>query len=229
MERFLTPAVVFVLFAFIATLNACRSGSNQQGKKEERKTVSADAIVIIHGVIENRIFATGTLMASEEVELRSEVNGRVVSINFQEGGLVRKGDLLAKIDDRELQVQLNKLRLEEKLAANDVARKFKLLEINAISQEEYDISLNQLEIIQANMDLTRTQISKTEIIAPFGGKIGLRKVSTGGYVTPATLIATLLQIDPLKLEFAIPEKYKMEAKTAEIELLRLSGKLMELY
>lgn len=166
------------------------------------------ARVLVPGQLENKILATGNLMANEEVELRSEVPGRVVAIYFEEGSAVKKGELLLKIDDRELQAQLVKLQVEEKQARDDLFRKEKLLELKAVSQEEYDKSFNTLGITKAQVDLLKTQISKTEIYAPFSGLIGLRQVSPGGFVSSSTLVARLQQTNPMKLEFSIPEKYR---------------------
>lgn len=160
------------------------------------------------GVLENNILATGNVIANEEVELRSEVPGRIVAINFDEGSHVNKGSLLMKIDDRELQAQLKKLQVDEKQAKDDLYRKEKLLELKAVSQEEYDKAFNTHGITQAEIELVRTQISKTEIYAPFSGQIGLRQVSPGGFVSSSTLVARLQQTDPVKIDFAIPEKYR---------------------
>lgn len=208
MKRILPSLILAVLLLPMLALTGCKGGSSK-GKEAGpgKKAITADAIVVSPAVLENRIFASGSLIASEEVELHSEVSGRVVDILFTEGNMVKSGDLLVKMDDRELQSQLRKLRLEESLLEQDVLRKEKLLQIKAISKEEYDISKNQLDVLKANIELTLTQISKTEIRAPFSGRIGLREVSKGGYITPSLSISTLMQLDPLKLEFTIPEKY----------------------
>lgn len=151
-------------------------------------------------------------MANEEVELRPEISGRVTQVSFNEGSRVTKGSLLLKINDTELQAQLKRKESEEKLAASDERRKKSLFEAKAISQEEYDKSLNALRIVQADMDVTKSQIAKTEIRAPFNGVIGLRHVSEGGYVSPSMLAATMQEIDPMKVEFSVPEKYAHQLK-----------------
>jgi membrane fusion protein (multidrug efflux system) len=203
------PGFLFALSVIFMTACSTKSGEAPKiGRNSDQKPVTADAIVVTHSALENDIKTNGTLMPAEEVELRSETPGRIVSINFREGAHVSKGDLLVKIDDRELQAQLKKLQLDEKLAMDDVSRKEKLLEINAVSREEYDKAVNTLEVTRANIDLVETQISKTEIRAPFSGIVGLRQVSNGGYVSSATLVSSLRQVDPVKLEFAVPEKYR---------------------
>jgi membrane fusion protein (multidrug efflux system) len=119
---------------------------------------------------------------------------------------------LLKINDSELQAQLTRVDVQEKLAAQEEYRNRQLLELKAISQEEYDVSLNQLRAVQAEKQLLEAQIEKTEIVAPLSGKIGLRSVSPGSYIPSNSLIATLQQIDPVKVEFSVPEKYSLTVK-----------------
>jgi len=146
------------------------------------------------------------------VELRPEMAGRVTGIYFEEGSQVPQGKLLLKINDSEMQAQLKKLEAQEYLAGEEEFRKRKLLEIKAISKEEYDTALNQLKIVQAEKQLLQAQIAKSEIHAPFGGKIGLRTVSPGSYISASSVIATLQQLDPVKVEFTITEKYSLLVK-----------------
>jgi membrane fusion protein (multidrug efflux system) len=180
-------------------------------------------MVVQPGLLENKILATGSLEANEEVQLRSETPGRIVSINFEEGTPVRKGELLVKINDQDFQAQKKKLQLEENLAKDDVYRKSKLLEMKAVSQEEYDKSANQLGIIEAQIELINSQIAKTEIYAPFSGMIGLRHVSPGEYVSSTSLIALLIQGDPIKIGFSIPEKYREKVKNGTLIKFSVEG------
>lgn len=165
------------------------------------------AVVTRLSSIDNRIEATGTVLANESVEIRSEISGRIVGVYFKEGDPVQAGALLVKIDDRELQSQLAKTVLSIDLAKEDEARKKKLLDAGGISREEYDASRNALLKLETDKQLLTTQIDKTRITAPFNGTIGLRNVSEGGYVSAATLIADLQQTVPVKVEFNVPEKY----------------------
>lgn len=215
---------LWISFCMLLLVQAgCRSDQGEQKNQGASKPMMVGAIVLVPGQLENKILATGNLMANEEVELRSEVPGRVVAINFEEGSAVKKGDLLMKIDDRELQGQLVKLQFEEKQAGDDLFRKEKLLELKAVSQEEYDKSSITLGIIKAQVDLIRTQISKTEIYAPFSGLIGLRQVSPGGFVSSSTMVARLQQTNPMKLEFAIPEKYRNKISKGALIKFRIEG------
>ncbi len=169
--------------------------------------IPVSGIVVQTEHLNNNVFATGTVLANEEVELRPEASGKIIQINFKEGTPVSKGDLLIKINDSDLLAQLKKLQLQIKLASEQEEREKKLLAINGVSQEEYDIALNQLNSLKADEEYTHAQIAKTELRAPFTGIIGLKNVSEGSYVSPAQTIAWLQQIDPVKIDFSVPEKY----------------------
>ncbi len=214
---------VIITFFIIITLTSCYNKKAGPAASAIPQIVSVDGLVVSPQRVDNKIFTTGTILANEEVEIRSELSGRIVQINFMEGNKVDKGDLLVKINDDELQAQLKKLQLDESLAKEDVYRKSKLLEINAVSQEEYDVSQNQLGVIQANIELLKSQIDKTAIYAPFSGQIGLRYVSAGGYISSDNLIARLQQVDPIKIEFSVPEKYFSKLDKGSSIMFRIDG------
>ena len=160
----------------------------------------------------NPLNSTGTLRPDEEVDLAFETSGKIVSIKFTEGTRVKKGDLLAKINDRPLQAQLEKLLAQKKLTEAKEFRERSLLEKDAISQESYDQIVTELQTIEADINLIKARISETELRAPFDGIIGLRYLSEGSYATSSTKIAKLIKISPLKIEFSIPEKYASEIR-----------------
>ncbi len=203
--------IIFLLITSLAMIS-CREKKPQAPQSAAPRPVEVNAVVVIPQMMENKIFSTGNILANEEVEIRAEVPGRVMSINFQEGTMVRKGDLLVQINDSELQAELKKLQLDEQLASDDVYRKEKLLELKAVSQEELDIARSQLGVIRAQIELVRARLEKTGIYAPFGGRIGLRYVSPGGYISSSMLIARMQQTDPVKIEFNVPEKYNTGIK-----------------
>lgn len=165
------------------------------------------AVVIKPQKIEDKINVTGSVIANESVEIKSEISGLVKKIYFREGSYVKKGDLLISIDDDELVAQLEKLRYQKKLFEDREYRQRQLLEKEAISQEEYDVAITELNTAEADMKLISAQLAKTKIRAPFNGVIGLRYISEGGYVTPNAQIASLFNINPVKIDFSIPGKY----------------------
>ncbi|MBI5266220.1 MAG: efflux RND transporter periplasmic adaptor subunit [candidate division Zixibacteria bacterium] len=169
--------------------------------------LTVEAVVVRPTPLEDKIITTGTLLPNEEVQLRPEISGRVTQVAFQEGSQVNKGQLLLKIDDRELQAQLKRKKLEENLASDEEKRHRALLDINGISREEYDRTANSMNMLKAERELIEAQVAKMAIIATFDGVIGLRYISEGGYVASGTIVASIQQIDPMKVEFSAPEKY----------------------
>ena len=173
--------------------------------------------------LDNSITSSGNILANEEVEIRSEVQGKVMRIAFKEASKVKKGDLLVKIDDSELQAKLLQAQSRRKLAEDNEYRMRMQLKIEAVSQREYDQSLSELTMAKAESQLLRAQLDKTELRAPFGGTIGLKQVSEGAFVSPATLITTLQEIDPVKVDFTVPGKYASWIKAGQAVNFTIQG------
>ncbi len=173
--------------------------------------------------LSNSVFTTGTILANEEVELRSEVSGKIIKILFKEGSFVNKGDLLIKINDADLQAQLRRAESKVKLSEEKESRQRQLRDGNLISQEEYDNTVGELNVNQADYDLIKAQIDKTEIRAPFSGVVGLRSVSEGSYVTTSTVMARLQNFNNIKVDFSIPERYSASVKTGDELEFKISG------
>lgn len=174
--------------------------------------MSVNGIVITPTSFSNSLTVTGSIDANEEVRIISEVSGIVKGIYFNEGSNVRKGQALVKIDDSELRAQLAQAMTKQNLAAENERRARLLLQKEAISREEYDIASADFRTAKAQSQLIRAQIAKTVINAPFSGRIGLRAVSTGEYVTPSMPITNLLSINPVKITFSVPEKYSGQVR-----------------
>lgn len=153
------------------------------------------------------VFATGSLVANQEVSLTTEAAGKIIQLNLQEGERVSKGQLLLKLNDADLQAQLSKLKTRYKEIQNRDTRQKALLDKGAISQQEYELFEAEKQGVEADMDLLKAQIEKTEIRAPFSGKVGLRYVSLGAFVNQNANIAQLVNADPILVDFAVPEKY----------------------
>lgn len=162
---------------------------------------------VVTSQLRERVLATGELRPNEAVDLSAEVSGKVAAIHFREGQRVGRGDLLVKIDDRDLQARLQRARAERDLARKREQRARVLLEEQTISQELYEEASTGLEVLDSDIDLLEVQILDTEVRAPFAGVVGLRNVSLGSYVTPGSPIARLQSLEPIKLDFAVPEKY----------------------
>jgi len=210
------------------------SGSSEPeakgGKKEGGGGAPSNvtAMVLKPEKLSNEVYASGTIMANEEVQLHPELSGKITQLNFEEGGKVFKGQLLVKINDADLQATYKKLQLQNKLAEEKLNRQKQLLAINGISQEEFDILQNQYDVIKSEMDFAIAQIAKTEIRAPFDGVVGLKSVSQGAYVSPATLIASVQQINPVKIDFSVSERYSSVVKKGDKIAFTIEGNSQQL-
>lgn len=187
-----------------------------------------DAYIVKTESFQENVEVPGTVVANEVAEIHPEVSGRIVQLNVVEGKYVSKGALLAKLYDGDLRAQLNKLQVQLALAKKTEERQAQLLKIQGISQQDYDISLLQVNSLNADIGILQTSISKTVVRAPFSGKIGLQKVSPGSYVTPASVIATISQTDQLKLDFSVPEKYTGQIRTGQLVSFTIEGSKKQL-
>lgn len=181
--------------------------------RQSQQKLNASGYIVVPTHMSEFVRSTGTLRPDEETDLTFETSGKIVGIYFKEGTRVKKGDLLAKINDKPLQAQLQKLNVEIKLAEEKEFRQKSLLTKDAISKESYDQIVTEVQGTRADINLVKAHIAETELRAPFDGVIGLRYLSEGAYVNTATKIARLIKMSPVKIEFSIPEKYSSEIKT----------------
>jgi len=180
-----------------------------------KKTLRVRAHRVVPTQLIERLATTGTVRANEEVEIVSEISGKISAIHFREGSQVASGQLLLKIDDSELLADRQRALYRVELAERAEARQKQLLDDGVISSETHDVALGELNVLRAELQLMEAQLLKTEIRAPFGGVIGLRWVSPGSYLSSQTRIASLNDLDPVKLDFSVPERYSALMKVGD--------------
>ena len=176
-------------------------------KGKQNRDLNVKAVVLSESTISDEFFVSGSIIPDEEVNLSFETSGKITYIYFKEGTHVSKGELLAKINDAPLQAELEKLKAQLKLYTDRMYRQNALLEKEAVSQEAFQEAETNLATLQAEIDRVVANIEQTELRAPFDGIVGLRQVSQGTYVSPTTTIAKLTKINPLKIDFSVPERY----------------------
>ncbi len=199
------------------------AGCGAKGKNESQPPQAGDnqpallveAYIAKPKSLNDLVEVPGSILPFESTEIHPEVSGRIVVLNVNEGGVVSRGALLAKIYDGDLQAQLKKLEVQLDIAEQGEKRSAQLLKIQGISQADYDLSLLNVNNIKADIEIVKAGVSKTTILAPFSGKLGLRNISPGAFVTPLTVITTIGQVDQLKLQFTVPEKYGAELKKGQ--------------
>lgn len=204
-------------FITILILNSCEEkkpqGPGQSTGPARSGPLLVEGLIASPVSISQSVEVTGTILPFESTEIRPEISGRMIFLNIREGANAAKGELLAKLFDADLQAQLKKLKVQLQIAEKTEERQRELLKINGISQQDYDLSLLSVNNLNADIDLIKVNISRTEIRAPYSGRLGLKRISPGAYVTPANILATISQVNQLRLEFSIPEKYSSEIFT----------------
>jgi membrane fusion protein, multidrug efflux system len=179
---------------------------------------------VLPQLLREQVTATGTLRAGESIDVVSEITGKVMALEFAEGAAVEAGDLLVKLDDSELRAQYERARHRVALARLEAERQQELFAAQSASQQALDAAVNEVRVLEAETNLIRAQLEKTELRAPFAGVIGLRYVSIGSLVTPSTRIASLQNLDELKIDFAIAERHMAHARSGASIMVNLVGR-----
>ena len=219
--KVIIPLVTTILLA------ACGGTKNKEADKPatppRQATMRVDGYIVRTEPFGENIEVPGSIVANETTEVHPEVSGRIIQLNVAEGRYVSKGTLLAKLYDGDLLAQLNKLKIQLSIAEKTEERQAQLLKIQGISQQDYDLSLLNVSNLKADIEIVRTSIAKTEIRAPFSGKVGLKNISPGAFVTPVSIIAIINQMDQLKLDFTVPEKYSGQIKMGQQVVFSYEG------
>jgi membrane fusion protein (multidrug efflux system) len=210
-------------FALLTAIGCSAKKEENKGGKQGGKGLQAEAVIVKPGDLESEYQSSGTLLANEEISVYPETPGRITAINFKEGTLVHKGDLLVQLFDNDIRAQIQKLKVQRQLQVTTKERQDELLAISGISKQEYDNTITQIASIDADIAYSEAQLRRLQIRAPFDGVIGLRNVSVGAIVSTTTLITIIQQIHPLKLDFQVPEQYKGIVKTGDAVRFTITG------
>ena len=209
---------IFGSLILLTLLFSCKAKNKDQAGM--MKTVVPVEVVIANSEeIRSNLEVNGSVLANEMAELRPEVSGRLIYLNLPDGANVKEGTLLARVNDADLQAQLEQQKTQLELANKTLKRLSDLLKVNGVNQADYDAALSQVNTVQAMIKVINAQIDKTVIRAPFSGELGIREVSPGSYVTPQTLIGSIHQIDKVKIDFTVPETFaSLAAKGNQVKI-----------
>ena len=189
------------------TAVGCKEKPKAFDKFNPNAPVTVDIAIAANQQVDKVVEVNGSVAATDFVELRPEINGRVVYLQIPEGKQVQAGTVLAKLNDADLQAQLEKIKVQLELANINEQRNLQLLKAKGINQSDYDISLQQVKSFKADLAYTQSLIDKTIVKAPFTGQMGLRQISLGAFINTTTTIATLQKMDHLNIDFTLPEMY----------------------
>ncbi len=226
LRRILLVAAVLVGVGVAAWYFAGRPTSPEKGpaaaSPANRPTTVVAAVVTARPFTE-AVTLTGSIVADQSVELRPEVGGRITKIAFREGADVAAGQVLVKLADADLVARRAKLVQQLALDRNRKARLEKLRSVDGASLDEYEQAAAQVDMRQAEIDEVDAQIAKTEVRAPFAGRVGLRNVSVGAVITPQTVVATLTSVGVLNVDCSVPERYAASLRTGGLLRFRVRG------
>lgn len=203
---------------------AAKSGAVQAGPAGfGQEVVPVKAIRIQRRTLEDVITVNGSTAPNEEVTVSSEVPGKVVKILFKEGTVIQKGAALVQLDDTELQAQRKRSVVQQELNQKIADRLRALYEKEGVSLQEYEVAKAEVEKVKAEISLIDAQIEKRTVRSPFNGRLGLRQISEGSYLSPGSPIVNLVSINPIKLEFSVPEKYSQAVQPGSKVNFKLDG------
>ncbi len=209
-------------------LSARRAADKQAQAAAEVVTSGPQRVAVVAHTVQSArlvesLSTTGALLANEQVDVVSEIAGHVAELKFREGAVVAAGDVLVELDRTELGAQRDRAAHRVELARRREARQRQLLDDGLISPQDYDFVRTDLDVLESELALVEAQLSKTKVLAPFSGVVGLRFVSPGAYVTPQTRIASLQDLDPMKVDFSVPERYAARIGAGQKVEVRVAG------
>jgi len=202
--------VIALVIIKIFVFKNSSSSPASAGTNQPAPAPSVSAMVIRQQPMSNIALVSGSLLSNESVSLQPQVSGMITGLYFKEGEFIKQGTLMVKINDADLQAQLQKEQATLDINKNNLAREEKLYKLNAVNEDDYNAALLSVKSAQADIASTQAQIEYTEIRAPFDGQVGVRNVSPGAFISPTTVIATFYQSNPIKVEFDLPEKYSSQ-------------------
>lgn len=194
-----------------------------QGGAKNAGPMAAEVYIVKNVPFAKTVSTVGTLRANESVTLVPELSRRLAKIQVKEGTEVVAGEILFKLDDSDLVAVLGEIDARLKLADTNKQRVEHLLPSKAISQQEFDSFTAEFHILEAQRYTQAVQISKTEIRAPFAGRVGVRQVSEGAFVSPQTPLITLQDVSRIKVDFPLPERYAGEVRSGQKFTFTVAG------
>jgi membrane fusion protein, multidrug efflux system len=200
-------------------------GCKQQSDKGIRPQgpISVSVYSIVEAPFTQEIVTTGELMPDEETEIRAPLSGNVMQIHFREGQKVQQGALLLELDHR-IWVSRKK-GLEARLASamSELLRRKALVQVEGVSQSEYEQSLAEADQLKAQIEELDVIIDQAMIRAPFAGTVGLRGFSPGSYMAQGSFITRLVSTNRLKVRFTLSGKHSSLIRPGQTILVRSSS------
>jgi membrane fusion protein (multidrug efflux system) len=214
-RSFLTALVGVALLA-----TGCAKKEAAATAQPARAKQPVEVVEIVRRDLVESLSLVGSLAPNETAQIRAEVSGQVRAVLFEEGETVAKDKVLVRVDDAELRAQAAQADARFRLAELNLKRSEDLTQAKSMSQAEADRMRSEFASAEAERQLLRVRLAKTEIKAPFDGIVGARTISPGDYITAATVITALDDLSRLKVEFQVPERFAERVKQGSTFSLR---------
>ena len=219
------------LAALVALAAACggsgdappAGGGGAGAGRGQSGPVPVEVVLVRADTVVDAITATGQIEPLQSIELRPEVDGRLVQIMVREGALVSQGTPLFKVDDGELKAQVDRAQADRDLAQQALTRTRALLADKAAAPADVERAEAQMRSTQAGLDLLQLRLDRTVVRAPFTGVAGQRLASLGDYVNNSTRLITLQTVHPQRAAFQVPERYADRLKIGQRVLFRVAA------
>jgi membrane fusion protein, multidrug efflux system len=207
MKRNVKLYCYFILGISFLSIVSCQSKKNEKPARSGSSSLIVDGIVVTPIKLEDKVIANANLLSYEEVELKAPVSGTVLSIDFQEGQTVKKGQPLIHIDDRNWKAQIKGATAQRVNASNELERKKELLKVGGASQEDVDNAKAALDALEAQIEQLSVSVTLANVVAPFDGKVGMRNFSLGSFLSQGQIITVVAQSQKLKVDFSLSSRY----------------------
>lgn len=206
-------AVILFLAAYgILYVVGCSEEQQNSGGGYSMPPTPVETAEVIMQKVADKFEAVGTIEANEAITVVSEIDASVVSLPFEEGIQIKRGDLIAQLDDSQLAAELNRTEALFTQSQSSYNRVKSIVDQNAGTPQDLDDALASLKVAEANLNLAKARLAKTHITAPFNGVIGSRKVSVGTFLRTGTAITELANLTEIRVNFAAPERFLAKLK-----------------
>ncbi|MGA9294126.1 MAG: efflux RND transporter periplasmic adaptor subunit [Ignavibacteriaceae bacterium] len=205
------PAIGFLIISTILLNYAC---SDKQASADGYKLppTPVEIAKVKTQDVADKFEAVGTIEAIEGVTIVSEIDASVISLPFEEGSFIKKGDLIAQLDDSQLSAEVNRTEALYNQSKASYKRVKSIVDQNAGTPQDLDDAVANLKVAEANFELAKARLSKTRIVAPFDGIIGTRKVSAGAFLRTGQEITELANLNEIRISFSAPERFLAQLK-----------------
>jgi len=210
-------------YIFIIMASAILAGCGKGGGPPKDAPVPVELVPVEVGPLQETLDAVGSLDAEESVDIRPEVDGEITSIRLTEGQTVKKGDVLLQIDESKQAATVAEAEADYKLAQETIHRADMLLADGTISQQEHDQTHANFSRMVASLALAKKRLTEYTLTAPFDGILGRRFVSVGQYVSPQTVLVSIYDLDRMKLNFSVPERYSAKIRPGQTIRLKVAA------